>query len=221
MEKTKLNVLVMLLSLAMIIAACNQEPMLSDEDRINAERIKITKNLADTENYVFNYELLLGTWKPVKFAYTKDGKQISGEDFILSDFTVEMIDGDRNNPGQRIGVHLSNRYFGYSVLSYYVNLTSKIYFYKGVSIHYPHTDLTVADLVANVVEVDGDKYYDENNKITLAEFFAGFEYIELIGDELKVYNALEKAYSFVVRNDELIIFFTENKNLNLLILKRN
>jgi len=39
-------------------------------------------------------------------------------------------------------------------------------------------------------------------------------------DEINVFDALKSAYSFVIKGNELIIYFTEAENKNLLILKK-
>jgi hypothetical protein len=79
----------------------------------------------------------------------------------------------------------------------------------------------VANMVKNLID---EGQVDANGNVIdfdWAEFLAEFELIELTGEELKVYNALENAYSFIIKNDELFIYFTANTNKNLLILEKN
>jgi len=217
--KKQMKLLTFLLLIA-AVASCNQNEYLSDEDRINAERIAIIENLADVENYVFKPELLVGTWKPVKFAYTNDGKQISGEDFISTDFTVEMkynelpIEAHPSLGTHRLTAYFGERFFRYKTSSYFVDLESKALIYKGVSLQYSgklteDINRMITQLTSEIIDFDW------------VEFFAGFEPVEPVGEELKLYNAFSNAYSFVIKNDELVVTFTGNTNKNLLILKKN
>ena len=198
----KLILFTLPLLLVMIIAACNKnkDALLSYE--------QVTKNLAG--DWEFNKEHLLGMWKPVYLAYTKDGKKISGVDVISPNYTVEITD-DRC---ELLFAFLENYSFTYSTSSYFARLREKNYIYKGLRIKYnefTEIDNTVAILIAS-----GWKFYGMSS----VDFFSDFEFVELTyNEELEIYSALEKAYSFVIKNDDLFIYFTGNKNTNLLILK--
>jgi hypothetical protein len=219
----KLKIIAYSLLLVMIIAGCKKES-LSDE--------QITKNLAG--DWEFNPEHLFGMWKPVRFAYTKDGKKISEvEESLNSDYTVEILQVFQWSGGlvsalkdQLQFEFLENYSFNYSTPSYFARLSSKRYVYENryceecrpFGIHYnKFTDIT--DFVAE--QSKPGNIYNLNTGMTWAEYLADFEFNEPTGDEFKIYTVLEKAYGFVIRNDELFIYFTGIEKINLLILKKN
>jgi len=70
MKKIELSTF-LLLMLVISVTGCNKD----EEDAVQKQIEQITQNLSDSNE--LNPELLVGTWKPVKFAYTADGKQIS------------------------------------------------------------------------------------------------------------------------------------------------
>ena len=59
-----------------------------------------------------------------------------------------------------------------------------------------------------------------NNLIDLIITLNGSTYVMPSLEEIDITFALENAYSFVIRDDELIIYFRGGENKNLLILKR-
>jgi len=217
--KISIKLFTLLLLLVMIIAGCKNnkdEPPLSDRE--------ITINLA--EDWEFNQDLLFGTWKPVRFAYTKDGKNFSEvEESLNSNYTVEIEDGSytttQNSYVHRLQFSFFENYrFFYSTSSYFVSSISKLYRYDGGYGGIYYTKLTdIPNMVAHLIE--SGMMFDPDNNISYAEFLADFELNEPTGDEFKIYTVLEKAYSFVIRNDELFIYFTGIEKINLLVLKKN
>jgi len=202
----KLISFTLLLLLVMIIAACKKNKPLSDRE--------VTINLAG--DWEFNKEHLFGTWKPYVFAYTDDGKQFSGKDVISSNYTVEIIDwsfigSETVAAFDRLRFDFFENYvFSYLTPSYFVSLDQKKFYYKGFGIQYD-----------KLTEIANSAARYAQNFEHLAELLADFVYIELPYEQFKIHTALEKAYSFVIRNDDLFIYFTGIENINLLILKKN
>ena len=186
------------LLLVMIIAGCSKkkEPL---SDR------QVTINLAG--DWEFNKELLLGMWKPVYFAYTDDGKQISErKDVAISlDCTVEIT--DRGTDDGLIFTFFEIYRMLYTTSSYFARLTTKQYVYIGAGMY-------------NGAGLQYDTFNGLDNMIANT-IGPDFKRVELNYGELNIYTVLEKAYGFVIRKDELFIYFTGNKNVNLLILKKN
>ena len=195
----KLILFTLPLLLVMIIAGCKKKEPLSDRQRII--------NLAG--DWEFNKELLLGMWKPVYFAYTDNGKQISErKDVAISlDCTFEITDHiTDNNDGLMITFLEIYRMF-YTTSSYFVSLNTKQYVYNGAG---PYNGVgmqynTFTGLDNGIADITG----------------SDFKRVELDYGELNIYTVLEKAFGFVIRNDELFIYFSGTENINLLKLKKN
>jgi hypothetical protein len=60
----------------------------------------------------------------------------------------------------------------------------------------------------------------ENLTSYITAQFPYYVNITLTNEGHTVLNALKNAYSFVIRGDELMVYFTGEKNKNLLILKK-
>jgi len=201
----KLISFTLLLLLVMIIVGCKKEPL---SDR------QVTMNLAG--DWEFNQKHLLGMWKPYAFVYTKNGKQFAGRDVILSDYTVEITDDSGELRFKLFEIYsglvrITYRMF-YSTQSYFARLEQKrfsINFGDGSSFGNVYNKLT--DIPVSIAD-----YIGALNRTDLADY----EYTELTHEELKIHTAFEKAYSFIIRNNELIIYFTGIENINLLILKK-
>ena len=236
MDKNKLNVLVMLFALVVSAVGCMKSERESDL-QLSDEQISANLLLSGDANLFidgkFDPKLLDGEWEPVKFAYTPDGNKISNEDFIPFDHTVRIRYADTPmHLHDQLGTHsisvvFANRGFVYSTSSCFFNLKSKIYIYRGISMQYynkiDEVPETVIKIQEEVNKIDSSLDIPEFTDEFFTDFFADFFADELTGEELKLYNAFSNAYSFVIKNDELIIYFTgnKNKNLNLLILKKN
>ena len=185
----KLKSFTLPLLLVMIIAACNKDEPLSDRD--------IIKNLAG--DWEYNHEHLLGMWKPVYSAYTKDGKGISGREVPPSS-TVEIRTYHESTVAS-----LANYGFNYSSSSYFTKSVQKLYFHNGFGIEY--SDLTHLERLVPLLQEFED--------------FSDLELIKLTNEELIIYDILAKARGLAIRDDNLFIYFIGIENINLLILKKN
>ena len=193
MMNKQIKLFTLLLLLVMIIAGCKKE-------EISVKQVTI--NLAG--DWEFNQEHLLGMWKPVYFAYTNDGKKISGRDVISSNYTVKI---ESTSPIIRLVLtFLENYRMHYSISSYFALLEIKQYVYYDFN---PNGTGTQYDT------------FTQLDKMLADLFGTDFKRVEFDYNGLKIYKALERARSFVIRNDELFIYFAGRENENLLILKKN
>ena len=143
-------------------------------------------------------KLLVGEWELIKFAYTTDGNKISDiatiSDVAVGFTTLNYI--DITAPDEEY-------------ISYFCELEPKLCSYNLSSIF-------------NFSFCYHFLFYSISENLTgfITSQFPFMINIILTDDGNDVLNALKNAYSFVIRGDELIIYFTGVKNKNLLILKK-
>ena len=174
------KLLFLLLVVCLIGTACEKES--KDKHALISSNLS-KKGSNDTK-------LLIGEWKLIKFAYTKNGENISDVKTIsmvsaisLSYNTIEIRDDDpkqyiSNAPSGLFGPWMvANENLFYSISGYLISYSSS------------------SD---NVFLID----------------------IHVTDEGYDVLNALMNTYSFVIKDNELIVYFTGDKNKNLLILKK-
>ena len=162
-----------MLLLAGVFYSCQKEPELSDEE--------ITFNLA--EKGESNPELLFGTWKPIKFAYTKNGEEILNLSMItpssVRDYSLGMSDNHYPpfsfNDEELGPIFFLNCYFYYSRKGNFIsNKFDAVFCYLNT------------------------KFPSDDEKIVYQILSKAISYV-IIGDELFIY--FEK-----IKNKNLVIF---------------
>ena len=171
--------------------ACKKDEPKNKDELINSNLLKT--GTADPA-------LLVGEWELVKFAYTADGKKISG-----------IVD-------------ISNVAVGFTTLNYIdITIPDEKYVLSLCDIE---PKLSAYDLssIWNIGLCDRSYFYSisENLISFITSKNLSYFYINIIltNDGNNVLNALKNTYSFVVKDNELIIYFTEVEDKNLLILKK-
>jgi len=160
--------------ISLCITGCRDEKVQEENPEIIAANL-LKQGTADIN-------LLPGKWNIIKFAYTKDGNEISDKNAIIySDFQL--------HPYFIIPDEISNEWF-----------------FQFVNQH-----LWECSITRNLIS------YSSIKSITYIYIIEGTEthktYKELI-------LSLKKSYSFVIRGNELIIYYQGSEGKNLLILEK-
>lgn len=176
----------------------NDQPLikpLSDEDISNN-----LLSMGDTNGSI-DPELLIGEWEIVKFAYTADGKEFSNvaaiADVLLKGFipysnsVITILNEDLNK-------YLTNEYLTDEYLTEPPSLSCCLIFFPKFFLY------SISD---NLIS-----YYTDFHSMKIGNIYSD--------DGLNVYKALQNTHSFVIRGSELIIYFTGEKNKNLLFLRK-
>ena len=136
---------------------------------------------------------LIGEWDLVRFAYTADGRKISSVSTIRNCIGWSH---DINNKTDCI-VDISEGFL--------LNEDDELQGHELLAVYFKQC-LTTYSILGNIMNMNRSDCW----AILLP----------WTNDETKVNNALLNAYSFVVKGNELIIYFKGVENKNLLILKR-
>jgi len=129
-------------------------------------------------------ELLLGEWNFIRFAYTKDGKEIS----------------DRNTLGEGTPIpQLEISSTATLIENEMLKMVWRLWFINSYRFHY--------SLKSNIIKFEScDRTYVYSPK---------YDHIEREIDA-----AFCNAYSFVIKDNKLIIYFKKGEDKNLLILEK-
>ena len=157
----------------MIILLCYSCKNALETDQLQSDE-SISLNLSNGGEV--DYELLVGEWDLINFAYTKDGKKISDASIISKGcFTIPYVPTP-------IDSKVDERCR--------LDHTNSIWF--------------ICSIYGNLIKFDPQ----------------GSTYILAPQEENEIVEALSNVYSFVIKGNELIVYFTGVKNKNLLILKK-
>ena len=136
--------------------------------------------------------LLIGAWEALKFAYTEDGKVISNE----KPFSM-----------------LSKVYHPYKTLL----------IRNEDPLNYIFTREAPPDLFGPWNFLNEDLFYTKSDNLIKyweSNFLAYMIMIHVTEEGEEALKALKNAYSFVIKGDELFIYFTGVKNKNLIIFEK-
>jgi hypothetical protein len=175
----------------------------------------ISSDLLKTDSV--EYEMLIGEWNIINFAYTDDGKKISNKTVIPIDSTYD--------------IEWIASYNGKSIEEVIDALRPKL--------KIPNPPITPPENEWNYWDDANEQWVMNSNvlwhlsvcneSMWICSLSGNLINLTNFGSTLKncpdsvendVYFALINAHSFVIRGDELIIYFTGNENRNLLILKK-
>ena len=188
----------------LITCSCRKDVLLSDEE--------ISSNLIGTGGIEGSYDpkLLIGEWEPVMFAYTANGKKIAK---IAGISMTDYFGRPR---------FLAINDYPYEFKKY---LMSQLTLPEDLSTLFG--PCTIFDY-SFLCSISGNliNYRSELNDVPIANFplQTSFSYnskIDLDSEQLDILNVFESAHSFVLRGNELIIYFKGDEKRNLLILKKS
>jgi len=174
-----------------------QKDMLSDEQI--SENLLGSGGIGGIEGSI-DPKLLIGEWEPVRFAFTADGKEIKNRENI-------SITDDWGRP-------------------YYLEINDFPYEYKERMMFRFPLPVDLSDLFGYWYYLNLHLFYSiSDNLISYRPEINGYFLASWVGadynkEELNIIGALQNVHSFVIRNNELIIYFKGDENKNLLILKK-
>jgi len=172
-------------------ACCNEEGQRNKHDIISSNLLR---------NGSVDTNLLVGEWNIAWFAYTTDGKKISNRTEIPIDPTLD-IEWIASQNG--------------------ISITEAVEMVRPrLTIPFKEQNDVVCEglWTVSVCNTSCWDYSINNNLINLELFGSTLKNCPYPAED-EVFRALSNAHSFVVRNDELIIYFTGVENRNLLIFK--
>jgi len=175
MKQTVISFMGLFIAVIICLSGCEKATKEESPETIAANLLKQGKAAP---------ELLIGTWKLIKFAYTKDGNNISDRDTIpysisCPNLSIPCVPTNPTDDSLKNKWHL-----------YYVN---DIWYNCSLNNHFIELSRCGQTMVYS------PKYSSHESKICAA---------------------LNNAYSFVIMENQLIIYFKKGKKQNLLILEK-